>query len=557
MGRIVKKANTKKNHLELRGSVWYVRWDIPKDVKHAFGNKRIMKKALSSDKKDAQAQSYALLHTWKSLALKVRTGEYDPEERIKNKLVAQKTRFQMLEESGTFTALEDFEALRELFEKFDILPAYSFIRDADDFGSLREIIKNKARCEDFEAAFESIYATFSQHENRQFGAYTAIPLQDIVNFVYFKKGKDITRAEGNRYWELFNELVRNIRIAYIFATTDTKLEMHELMSLEASLPVLEHETYRHGVTNSALNSWKSSMVDQYKSKKTISDYFSKLKKFQRYLSDNNLDLDFISVAEFKASVSKMKQTQSSYVGAIRRFWHWAIRNQPAFAQIHQHKPDPTTHQQYPKHGEHTGSSYGTFKTKDAQLLFDSCLTMTKPDLELASLIAYGALTGARLEELGSISKNNTIFEDNKPIAFMIEDSKTQSGIREVPIHQNLQALHEQLIRRKQAEDNIFSPKKTKRGTKLDHLSKRFGRLKRSLNFGNRYVFHSLRKTFVTELYESRVSEPLIQRLVGHKGNNITSSIYLDDFSLARKAEAVNLIDISFNISKLSLLLEGQ
>ena len=59
----------------------------------------------------------------------------------------------------------------------------------------------------------------------------------------------------------------------------------------------------------------------------------------------------------------------------------------------------------------------------------------KGDTALADLVALGAYTGARIEELCSLT-----LETSKDGVFLIEDAKTAAGNRHVPIHPKLKAL---------------------------------------------------------------------------------------------------------------------
>lgn len=155
------------------------------------------------------------------------------------------------------------------------------------------------------------------------------------------------------------------------------------------------------------------------------------------------------------------------------------------------------------------------------------------DVALADLIALGAYSGARIEELCSLELVN-VLEDR----FRIVDSKTEAGIREVPIHPALRPLIKKL--RKEASDGFLIGGLTlnKYGDRSNAIGKRFGRLKASLGYGEQHVFHSLRKTLVTLLEDAGVSENLAADIVGHEKPRITYGLYSGGASLATKAAAL-------------------
>jgi len=158
----------------------------------------------------------------------------------------------------------------------------------------------------------------------------------------------------------------------------------------------------------------------------------------------------------------------------------------------------------------------------------------KEDQQLADLITLGAYTGARIEELCSLK-----IESIGDRSFKIEDSKTAAGVREVPVHAALLPLLERL-REAPGGDGFLLSRLTlnKYGDRSNAIGKRFGRLKAGMGFGEKHVFHSLRKTLVTLLEDAGVSENLTADIVGHEKPRITYGLYSGGASLATKAEAL-------------------
>jgi integrase len=59
-----------------------------------------------------------------------------------------------------------------------------------------------------------------------------------------------------------------------------------------------------------------------------------------------------------------------------------------------------------------------------------------------------------------------------------------------------------------------------------------------MGYGERHVFHSLRKTVVTLMEDAGVSENLAADIVGHEKPRITYGLYSGGASLATKAQAL-------------------
>lgn len=158
------------------------------------------------------------------------------------------------------------------------------------------------------------------------------------------------------------------------------------------------------------------------------------------------------------------------------------------------------------------------------------------DQALADLIALAAYTGARIEELCSLT-----VKTSEGDALSIEDAKTEAGIRKVPVHRAIRPLVKRL--REAAQDGylIHSTATGKYGVRSDPLSKRFGRLKGSLGFGPEHVFHSIRKTVTTQLEQAGVPEGVAMDILGHEKPTLTYGLYSSGSSMKAKLEAISKV----------------
>ena len=127
------------------------------------------------------------------------------------------------------------------------------------------------------------------------------------------------------------------------------------------------------------------------------------------------------------------------------------------------------------------------------------------------LFQIAIYTGARIEEICQIK--TTEVSDN---SIRIVNSKTQAGIREVPIHSEILNLINDL-KLNSTDGYLISSLKTNRlGQRSASIGKKFGRLKAKLGFGKRKVFHSIRNTVITKLEQADVSESVTADIVGHE-----------------------------------------
>jgi len=150
----------------------------------------------------------------------------------------------------------------------------------------------------------------------------------------------------------------------------------------------------------------------------------------------------------------------------------------------------------------------------------------------------GAYTGARIEELCRL-KTSDIINDEGIKCFSIKDAKTAAGERNIPIHPNLLHVIDRLA--EQSEDGylIKSTSGNKYGNRSDALSKQFGRLKTDLGYNSQFVFHSLRKTVITQLQRADIPGILIAAIVGHETGTITFDVYSSGPSPKQKLHAIS------------------
>ncbi len=124
------------------------------------------------------------------------------------------------------------------------------------------------------------------------------------------------------------------------------------------------------------------------------------------------------------------------------------------------------------------------------------------------------------------------------LSFNIVDAKTRAGWREVPIHASLQSTMVRLVR-DSADGYVLSGLTAdKYGARNGGVGKRFGNMKRAMGFGETHVFHSIRKTVVTELLRADVTLETVQDIVGHERQGVTAKVYYGGATLEIKRDAL-------------------
>lgn len=165
-----------------------------------------------------------------------------------------------------------------------------------------------------------------------------------------------------------------------------------------------------------------------------------------------------------------------------------------------------------------------------------------------NLVIFALLTGCRLNEILNIQIRDIDFREmiltirNKP------DYKIKTGkIRYIPISERLRELLISILNHTGNVINLFEPERylftNPKGFKLNgnYVSKRFKKYLRLVGLPEKYHFHCLRHTFITNLIKNGVNINYAKQLAGHSDITTTMGyVYIETEDLR---EAVNRVKI--------------
>lgn len=175
-----------------------------------------------------------------------------------------------------------------------------------------------------------------------------------------------------------------------------------------------------------------------------------------------------------------------------------------------------------------------------------CEALKSEDRILGDLIALGAYTGARIDELCELTVDDVLIAEGVQV-LSIRDAKTKAGVRSVPVHPELKTLIKRLVEQTQDGYLVFNQTSNKYQKRSNALGKRFGRLKKKLGFGADFVFHSIRKTVITELENAGIPEGVSADIVGHEKKTMTYGLYSAGTSDKKKFEAIKNLEYKLEI----------
>lgn len=150
-----------------------------------------------------------------------------------------------------------------------------------------------------------------------------------------------------------------------------------------------------------------------------------------------------------------------------------------------------------------------------------------------SVVLMLIYTGIRIGELLELEKKDVHLDERW---FYVKESKTSAGIREVPIAEKIVPFFEYWIQ-KDCDHLICTPN-CEPFTYRNYYDSYWIPLMNQLSMT--YTPHCTRHTCVSLLTEAEVDERIIQKIVGHKGQNVTQIVYTH-IDLPSKLEAINKI----------------
>ncbi|MGY1446254.1 tyrosine-type recombinase/integrase [Pseudomonas chlororaphis] len=476
----------KANNLELQGGTYHVRMDIPKDVRGAFGGRRILSLSLKTgSREEAMFRRLPILHTWKSQIKAAREGQALPEGWQDNV-------------SAAIDQVDQWTQQAKRARIGEVVPALPMPEPED----VKRAMENP----------ELVAAMTSLIQRRRSDPMGMIKLEDDLA----RLGKQLIEKQIASNHRLTGE-----------------------QSQELSLLVKDPSAYkaRSPITKARLAAFRMHRLEHHVALKTINQQESKLLNLSEFLQQTGSPLDFDTVTAWLQGMALSSKTKQQYLLAGSMFWQWAMTHEPQWRQTYKGHVNPFEKHTLPtlKGKAKKDAARKAFTIAEVGSLHTAA---KKQGLDtLADLILLGGYTGARIEELCQLRTENLITVDDVKM-FDIVDSKTVAGIRQVPVHPQLTALVDRLTKSSTNGYLVPTDSNNKYGIRSDALSKAFGRLKTTMGFDRTRVFHSIRGTVITQLVRADVPDRLIKELVGHETGMVTFDVYSDGSSSQQKFDAV-------------------
>ena len=170
-----------------------------------------------------------------------------------------------------------------------------------------------------------------------------------------------------------------------------------------------------------------------------------------------------------------------------------------------------------------------FSTKEVVQLWDNIERN-----EYVKVVLMLIYSGLRISELLDLKKENVHIDE---LYFDIVESKTEAGIRKVPIADKVKPYYEDWLKAK--GEYLISTPEGKHFTYDNYMNSYWRPLMEELQMN--HLPHDTRHTTVSLLAKANVNPTVIKRIVGHSGAmNLTEKVYTH-FEIQQLIDAINLI----------------
>ena len=487
------------NLIQKKGeSTWYVRLAVPADVRNAMSGKSVLIQSLKTGlRSEAMNRRLPVLASWKAQIQAAREKRTSRGDEWKEQIAASARVF-----ADVFRQFKTDVALGEVKE---VVPP-----DPADIQGLHEIVFDDS--EDGKrrrAEADRIYAMQ--------GLEGELALHDLAHKMLLETLGDVV-------------------------TSAQELSPAEAGEMQGILNDPKAHKPKSPITKARLATFREYRQGRNIAPKTIDQQESKLEKLSAFLIEEERNVDFDAVSAWLDSLKLASKTLTQYLLAGNVFWRWAMKHDARWREDFKDRANPFENHDLPQvRGKaKTDAQRKDFNLEDISKLHGAALT--EGHATLADLILLGTYTGARIEELCQLKAEHVIEPDGIK-SFDIVDSKTAAGIRVVPIHPALSTLVDRLVEQSKGGYLVSSASKNKYGIRSDALSKAFGRLKTTHGYGSQQVFHSIRKTVITQLVRASVQGTLIAELVGHETGSVTFDVYSQGATAAQKLEAISRLPL--------------
>lgn len=157
--------------------------------------------------------------------------------------------------------------------------------------------------------------------------------------------------------------------------------------------------------------------------------------------------------------------------------------------------------------------------------------------EYVSIILMMIYSGVRIGELRDLKKENVHLEERY---FYIEKSKTDAGIRNVPIAKKVLPFFQYWMNKESKCDYLITTREGRYFYDRNYRDSYWKPLMAEMGLSEDHRPHDTRHTCITMLTKAGIDERVIKKIVGHSGKGVTEKVYTH-FEMEQLLEVIDRI----------------
>lgn len=228
------------------------------------------------------------------------------------------------------------------------------------------------------------------------------------------------------------------------------------------------------------------------------------------------------------------RTVDNKVSVIRALFNFAIKQKFCFIS------NPAANRNIVNKKEYEKNGFAIFELPEMKLIFDSqyMRTAQKEDPDYYWCLVLAVITGCRISEITSLTKDQFQYDTHENLYIRIRDSKTLAGIRDIPIPT-------ELFQNKFGTGTFNNEKVFKYADRLgkgsgNAVSQKFKRHMKAVGVGrDKLVFHSIRKFVNDCLFNDGIALEPRCHLMGHEVDNVNVELYRKTITVNKLKEEIS------------------
>jgi len=276
---------------------------------------------------------------------------------------------------------------------------------------------------------------------------------------------------------------------------------------------------------------------------TVLAYKNAINEFAKFLKNPSINSVLESdIARFQVHLKtngNSTRTVDNKVSVVRALYNFAIRLH--YCSI----PNPASNKNIVSKTEYEKNGFAIFELPEMKLIFNSDYMKTQKvkDPDYYWCVVLAAITGCRISEITSLTKDQFQYDHLDNFFIKIRDSKTKAGTREIPIPKEI--FENKFGAKVNIKGKVFKYENRLGKGSGNAVSQKFKRHMKAVGVDRKkLVFHSIRKFVNDTFFNLNVGLEPRCYFMGHEIDNVNVELYRNTVTVAKLKDEVSIAQMT-------------